>query len=295
MTLRSQLLFITAFVIATFSVIACMPSNQDEFAFAKEAIVMRDIGHKILLSSGDSVSRVLPINKITSKRYQIRFENAFHFSTDSMIKIVRQAAHINHLSEDYLVDVVDDQSHQVVYGFAVLKTPKVHLLPCKGRKQPTAHYAVNITINDANTGLANNKYLLGAGGGFTALLLIFSALRASQPEKKSSVQRLDTKLSEIRKTVMIGQYAFYRDEQYLKFDGEQIKLSDKETKILNVLAHQLNIIVERNNLQKIWEDDGVIVGRSLDMFVSKLRKKLQKDSAVRLVNVHGKGYKLEVI
>jgi DNA-binding response OmpR family regulator len=48
-------------------------------------------------------------------------------------------------------------------------------------------------------------------------------------------------------------------------------------------------------LQKeIWEDEGIIVGRSLDVFISKLRKKLENDSAVKLVNIHGKGYKLEI-
>jgi DNA-binding response OmpR family regulator len=48
-------------------------------------------------------------------------------------------------------------------------------------------------------------------------------------------------------------------------------------------------------LQKVWEDEGVIVGRSLDMFISKLRKKLEINPTVRMVNIHGRGYKLETI
>jgi DNA-binding response OmpR family regulator len=47
-------------------------------------------------------------------------------------------------------------------------------------------------------------------------------------------------------------------------------------------------------MQKVWIDEGVITGRSLDMFVSKLRKKLSSDPALRITNVHGKGYKLEM-
>jgi DNA-binding response OmpR family regulator len=47
-------------------------------------------------------------------------------------------------------------------------------------------------------------------------------------------------------------------------------------------------------MQKVWIDEGVITGRSLDMFVSKLRKKLSPDPELRITNVHGKGYKLEI-
>ena len=51
----------------------------------------------------------------------------------------------------------------------------------------------------------------------------------------------------------------------------------------------------RNRLQKeIWEDEAIIVGRSLDVFISKLRRKLENDSTVKVVNIHGKGYKLEI-
>jgi DNA-binding response OmpR family regulator len=56
-----------------------------------------------------------------------------------------------------------------------------------------------------------------------------------------------------------------------------------------------NEAIERNRLQKeIWEDEGVIVGRSLDMFISKLRKKLEPDPTIKIAVIRGKGYKLEI-
>ena len=71
--------------------------------------------------------------------------------------------------------------------------------------------------------------------------------------------------------------------------------SSKEAKLLSIFSVNLNEVIDRNRLQKeVWEDEGVIVGRSLDVFISKLRKKFEKDPAVKLVNIHGKGYKLEV-
>jgi len=273
---------------------ACLPSGNDEFASAKEIIGMRNIGHKILLSSGDSVSRVLPIGKINSNQYQISFGNALNFTPDSVIKIVRQAVTANQLPKDYIVNVIDNQSKQVVCGFAVLKTSKTNLLPCKGRKQPKARYTVTITFRKVSDGSVKKNYLVAAGGGLAALMLIFSGLRWNHQQKKTFVQSVNHDNTEMSNAVMIGRYAFHQNEQILMFENEEIKLSDKETQVLNLLAQQINIVVARYELQKIWEDDGVIVGRSLDVFISKLRKKLNGDAAVRLVNVHGKGYKLEV-
>ena len=95
----------------------------------------------------------------------------------------------------------------------------------------------------------------------------------------------------------IGKYAFYQDRALLKQGEEQVELSDKEAKLLSIFATNQNQVIERDRLLKeVWEDEGVfVVGRSLDVFVSKLRKKLQGDEAIKITSIHGKGYKLEVI
>ncbi|MGB1041616.1 MAG: helix-turn-helix domain-containing protein, partial [Flavobacteriales bacterium] len=62
-----------------------------------------------------------------------------------------------------------------------------------------------------------------------------------------------------------------------------------------IFAESPNQIVKREELTKrVWEDNGVFVGRSLDTYVSKLRKKLNSDESIKLTNVHGIGYKLEI-
>ena len=64
---------------------------------------------------------------------------------------------------------------------------------------------------------------------------------------------------------------------------------------MEILAAKPNQIVKREELiKRIWEDNGVVVGRSLDTYVSKLRKKLKDDASIKLTNVHGVGYKLEI-
>jgi DNA-binding response OmpR family regulator len=75
----------------------------------------------------------------------------------------------------------------------------------------------------------------------------------------------------------------------------EIALSKKECELLEIFVANANQVVKREELtKKVWEDNGVIVGRSLDTYISKLRKKLQKDNSIKLTNVHGVGYKLEI-
>ena len=95
--------------------------------------------------------------------------------------------------------------------------------------------------------------------------------------------------------VQIGKYRFNAQKHFLELEGSRTILTNKESKLLHIFSGALNDIITREDLQKeVWENEGVIVTRSLDMFVSKLRKKLQGDEQVKIVNFPGKGYMLEV-
>jgi len=93
----------------------------------------------------------------------------------------------------------------------------------------------------------------------------------------------------------LGNFLFNVKSQRLLLGSEVISLTDKECKVLELLHKNSGELIPRETLmQKIWIDEGVITSRSLDMFVSKLRKKLSRDPELRITNVHGKGYKLEI-
>lgn len=93
----------------------------------------------------------------------------------------------------------------------------------------------------------------------------------------------------------LGKFSFDVKGQCLLLGNEVISLTDKEYKILELLNHNFGELIPRETLmQKIWINEGVITGRSLDMFVSRLRKKLSPDPELSITNVHGKGYKLEI-
>jgi hypothetical protein len=93
----------------------------------------------------------------------------------------------------------------------------------------------------------------------------------------------------------LGKFLFDAKDKCLLFESNVISLTDKEFKILELLNNNFGELISRETLMdKIWISEGVITGRSLDMFVSKLRKKLSSDPELRITNVHGKGYKLEI-
>jgi DNA-binding response OmpR family regulator len=93
----------------------------------------------------------------------------------------------------------------------------------------------------------------------------------------------------------LGSVLFDAQKRQLTINGDTVDLTGTETRLLLIFASSPNETIERSRLQKeIWEDEGVIVGRSLDVFISKLRKKLEPDPKINIVVIRSKGYKLEV-
>lgn len=93
----------------------------------------------------------------------------------------------------------------------------------------------------------------------------------------------------------IGKYNFDYTTQIISTGDQQQKLSTKEAELLRLLCLKKNDVLTREEaLLNIWHDDNYFNGRSMDVFLSKLRKYLREDSSVEIINVHGKGYKLLV-
>jgi len=95
----------------------------------------------------------------------------------------------------------------------------------------------------------------------------------------------------------IGIFTFNSDTQQLSLDGKHQKLTTKENGLLQLLIKNKNQILDRNMaLKAIWGDDNYFNGRSMDVYITKLRKYLKQDSSLQIINIHGKGFKfLEII
>lgn len=93
----------------------------------------------------------------------------------------------------------------------------------------------------------------------------------------------------------LGKLHFDYNRQVLKTSGEDIKLTSKEAELLKLLCENANQVLDRSlALNRIWQDDSYFNARSMDVYITKLRKYLKSDPAVELMNVHGVGFKLIV-
>jgi two-component system OmpR family response regulator len=91
----------------------------------------------------------------------------------------------------------------------------------------------------------------------------------------------------------IGNYKFDYNHQTLALNDVPQKLTTKEADLLKLLCVNANEVLDRNfALKSIWKDDNYFNGRSMDVYIAKLRKYLKDDPKVELINVHGKGFKL---
>ena len=91
----------------------------------------------------------------------------------------------------------------------------------------------------------------------------------------------------------IGRFVFDTQKQLLSIDGQQTKLTTKESELLALLCSHANEILQRDfALKTIWIDDNYFNARSMDVYITKLRKHLKTDDSIEIINIHGKGYKL---
>ncbi|MCH5226862.1 MAG: response regulator transcription factor [Muribaculaceae bacterium] len=91
----------------------------------------------------------------------------------------------------------------------------------------------------------------------------------------------------------IGRYTFDTQKQVLISKDKTQKLTTKESELLALLCSHVNEILERNfALKTIWIDDNYFNARSMDVYITKLRKLLKDDPNIEIINIHGKGYKL---
>lgn len=280
-----NLKYIIALLLLVLISLVFFVNTNSDFDLSRREVLLRRIGHEILLQSGDSTSRVLPIKKIAENEYQISFEKEFAFETDSLVNTTKRLLAKDYQVTDYVVNVINCNNSIVTYGYVVSQNKKDDIVSCGGRKQPVACYKINIKFKQNDVVSANFKYFL-VGLVFLAFIgFIFWKLKPKTNLPKELTN----------KQFSLGSVLFDAQKRQLEINDETIDLTATETRLLLIFASSPNEIIERSRLQKeIWEDEGVIVGRSLDMFISKLRKKLELDPNINIVVIRGKGYRLEI-
>lgn len=108
---------------------------------------LRMIGHQVLLSSGDSTSRVLPIVE-SDGRYRIEFESEFDFTPEALVATINRVVDDTRIADRYIVEVEECQTGQVVYGYEMDYLEESDIVPCQQRVQPRSCYNILFTLKE---------------------------------------------------------------------------------------------------------------------------------------------------
>jgi len=197
------------------------------------------------------------------------------------------------LASRYIVEVEKCQTAEMIYSFEMNETEQSDIIPCKTRNQPKSCYSLLFTLIEAgridsvdrtNSSNAETSQLYYP---MIILLVVIITVVFFIMKKRSHKSKIDPNM------IPLGAYHFDKRNTELLIDQQRIDLSGKESDLLLLLYNAVNTTVEREViLNRVWGDEGDYVGRTLDVFISKLRKKLEFDSKVKIVNIRGVGYKL---
>lgn len=256
-------------------------------------VSLRMIGHQILLSVGDSTSRVLPVES-DGNRYRVQFDTEFALDPEAAAIIIDSVVAATQIATDYIVEFELCGTNEVVHSYEVIPSRIGNVVPCRTRPQPKGCYELVVTILLPEVSMAvaeetepedySHVYLLLVL--LTVAIVVMLVLVSLLLKRKQKPQSDED-------GIQLGLFRFSQPKMELTISEHRIELTSKEADLLHLLSTAINQTVERDEiLRVVWEDEGAYVGRTLDVFISKLRKKLEADPNVRIVNVRGIGYKL---
>jgi len=270
-------------------------ANTQQIVADQTNLALRQLGHQLLLLEGNDSLAIMPIQQANDQTFLLPIAQSFYY--DTLPFLLNTALTDLGLDKDlYYVAVKDCASDTLILGYDVRQFQNGRV-PCIGRFQYSDcnHIYVTFPNRKETTTFASNDW---------AYLLIFPILigiayyyfKSSKKEPiPISTSNDKPPINTTHPLLPIGQSQLDVANQFLYIKNHPISLTFRETKLLHYFVKHAGQLLKREQLlEKVWEEEGVIVGRSLDVFVSRLRKILKADDALMIKTVHGVGYRLEV-
>ena len=290
MGILSQARFLAAFFTLSWILAVHTAYGSDEPAALpadKINLALRRTADKLLRAAGDSTSRIPAVRQINASTWQVEVGHTLDY--EKLPAILQASLDQYGIKQPYAVSVRTCDDATIDLGFHQRDILQDSIVPCMGREAPEGCHFIEVKF-EAGMPAASSRaalwwllvpgLLVGAG-------VLWRLRRKPQPVH-------DTEAASPGELIPIGQSTLHPAAQVLESGGHKHPLTYREAKLLRLFATHPDTVLERDAiLQQVWGDEGVQVGRSIDMFVSRLRKKLRDDPSVNLVAVHGVGYKLE--
>ncbi len=262
----------------------------------KVNLALRQTAHRLLKQAGDSTSTIAPIQEISPNTFLVKLER--HFNYDSLPVLLNRSFNTFDIKSKYDVAVWDCSNKELILGYSSFDFSQGADITCGGRNQTVQCFNFTVMFPAVTSHLTYSTILwLGLGGLLTILILglgyYFYYLPTPKPIDEQPYQITPTIESH---KIFIGKTIFDTRSQTVTIGETQQKLTFREAKLLHFFCQHTNQLLERDDILKaVWEDEGVLVGRSVDVFISRLRKILKNDDTLKITNVHSRGYRLEAV
>ncbi|UFH53746.1 winged helix-turn-helix domain-containing protein [Spirosoma sp. KNUC1025] len=267
-------------------------ATDEKAFFAKKVnLALRRTAHHLLRKAGDDTSRIRPVRQVDAHTFAVQMERSFDYS--QLPALLQESLRLHKITTNYDVAVLDCARGELLLGYNLRDFTEKNEVPCGGRKQAEGCYNLQVTFTptEREPQLSTINWVLIFGLLLTGVGYIVGRKLVVQ-NKPSSTNGVEQKESRL---IPFGQSSLDMSTQTLQSGSSRHSLTYREAKLLRFLAGHPNQVIERDLILKsVWEDEGIIVGRSVDVFVSRLRKLLQDDPTIRIVAVHGVGYRLEI-
>lgn len=268
-------------------------ANSDAVRFSENVnLSLRRTVDNLLRANGDSLSQIPPVKQTDANTFSVQMDHMFDY--DKLPETLQRSFEAYHIDRPYSVAVLDCKTGEVSLGYQLFDLKQPGGIPCRGRSREEGCYTLQVrfTPEVPKQQAAGNTWLLITAGG-TLAGLGFIAWNRSRHKKASEVSPQNILVPQSR--VAFGNSWLDTANQTLFNSETSQTLTFREAKLLSLLVRNINQVLERDAILKsVWEDEGVTVGRSVDVFVSRLRKMLAPDPQVKITAIHGVGYKMEV-
>jgi len=268
-------------------------TNNPQRFEEKANLALRRTGHRLLLASGDSTSRIPAVKKLNENTYTLQLSKSFDYS--QLPSALQESLDLHGIKNNYDVAVVDCKTNELQLGYNFLDYSKSKEVACVGREQLLGCYSLKITFTIPENSTASLPVWWPLGLGLAFIGITYVVFRKRKPEPVPVIEATNEQPIEKSTRLHFGESSMDLENQMLYSANTQHNLTFREAKLLHLFIKHPNQVLERDFILKsVWEDEGVTVGRSIDVFVSRLRKLLQEDTSLKIVAVHGVGYRLEV-